>query len=86
VSQQNRSHEELLDLVAVYALGALNGEEAEYIAGHIAECDDCRREFEALKPAADAVALSVDDRLDAVNCPRMKSRLMEAVTRDLGTS
>jgi anti-sigma factor RsiW len=85
MTQQSRSHEELLDLVAVYALGALDGEEGREIALHIAQCEECRREFEALKPAAEAVALSVDDRLDAVNCPRMKSRLLEAVKRDLNS-
>lgn len=85
MNQQSRSHEELLDLVAVYALGALEGEEAREISTHIAHCDECRREFDSLKPAAEAVALSVDDRLNAVNCPRMKSRLLEAVMRDLNS-
>lgn len=74
-----RTHAEMLDLVAVYALGAVNAEEARYISAHLAVCDECRREYEALRPAADAVALSADDRLDARYCAGMKSRLMTAV-------
>jgi anti-sigma-K factor RskA len=79
MNRPDQSHEELLDLVAVYALGAVSADEARFISAHLALCEECRREFETLRPAAAAVALSVDDRLDARDCPRMKHRLMQAV-------
>lgn len=73
------SHGDLLDLVAVYALGAVNAEDARVVSAHLAVCPECREEYDALKPAADAVALSTDDRLDAIHCPPMKARLMQAI-------
>jgi anti-sigma-K factor RskA len=73
------SHDELLDLVAVYALGAVSEEEARNISAHIATCDECRAEYERLKLPADAVALSIDDRLDEAGNVRMKARLMQTV-------
>jgi anti-sigma-K factor RskA len=82
MNEMQRSHEELLDLVAVYALGAVSADEGRFISAHLAVCNECRREFDALRPTADAIALSVDDRLDAVDCPRIKSRLLKAVLAD----
>lgn len=73
------NHDELLDLVAVYALGAVSTEEARVVSAHIAVCDECRAEYERLKLPADAVALSVDDRLDERESPRLKARLMQAI-------
>ena len=78
-----RSHDEMLDLVAVYALGAVGADEARFISAHLATCEDCRREYEVLRPAADAVALSTDDKLDAKDSAPMKSRLMDAVRATL---
>ena len=73
------NHDELLDMVAVYALGAVSTGEARSISAHIAVCDDCRGEYDRLKLPADALALSVDDKLDAKDCPAMKDRLMAAI-------
>ena len=72
-------HDELLDLVAVYALGAVSPEEARTVTAHLAVCETCRAEYEKLKLPADAVALSVDDRLDETQCASMKERLMRAI-------
>jgi anti-sigma-K factor RskA len=79
MNEQRQSHDEMLDLVAVYALGAVSAEEARLVSAHLAVCSECRKEYDALKPAADAVALSTDDRLDARYCPPMKARLMQAI-------
>ena len=79
MSDVQLNHDELLDLVAVYALGAVSSEEARTVTAHLAVCDACRAEYEKLKLPADAVALSVDDRLNAVNCAPMKERLMQAI-------
>ena len=79
MSEVQANHDDLLDLVAVYALGAVSAEEARAVTAHLAVCAECRAEYERLKLPADAVALSVDDRLDAVNCAPMKARLMSAI-------
>jgi anti-sigma-K factor RskA len=79
MSERQQSHDDLLDLAAVYALGAVNAEDARAVSAHIAVCSECREEYDALKPAADAVALSADDRLDARYCLPMKARLMQAI-------
>jgi hypothetical protein len=73
------THDEMLDLVAVHALGALPAGEAAYASAHIALCDECRAEYEKLRPAADAIALEPDNILHARDCARMKNRLMTAV-------
>jgi anti-sigma-K factor RskA len=74
------SHEELLDNVAVYALGALPVAEAAEVAAHLKTCDSCRAEYEALRPAVTAVGVSAADYLDDV-CPgpMLKARIMREV-------
>ncbi|MBV8602083.1 MAG: anti-sigma factor [Candidatus Eremiobacteraeota bacterium] len=79
MSSMQASHDELLDLVAVYALGALGAEEARIASMHLAVCTECRAEYDALRPAADAVAYAADDRLDLVDCPRIKREIMRAI-------
>ena len=78
-------HDEMLDLVSVYALGALGSEQARFVTAHLATCEECRAEYQALRPAADALAHSADDRLNAVSCPQMKARTMQAVAADATT-
>jgi anti-sigma-K factor RskA len=84
MNEQRQSHDEMLDLVAVYALGAVSADEARLVSAHLAVCSECREEYDALKPAADAVALSADDRLDARYCPPMKARIMQAIDVQAG--
>jgi anti-sigma-K factor RskA len=75
----NDTHDAMLDLVAVYALGAVNADEARIVSAHIAVCPECRREYEALKASADAVALAADDQLDAHDGARLKERVMRSI-------
>jgi anti-sigma-K factor RskA len=72
-------HDAMLDLVAVYALGAVNADEARIISAHIAVCPECRREYDELKTSADAVALAADDQLDARHFASLKKRVMQAI-------
>ena len=57
----SRAHDrDMLDLVAVFALGGINattGECAE-VRAHLAECPQCREEYEVASAAAAAVGLS----------------------------
>jgi anti-sigma-K factor RskA len=70
---------EMLDMVAVYALGALTPDEARAVSEHIALCAECRAEYKALRPAADAVGFSAEERLDDAQSARLKSTLMQRI-------
>jgi len=73
------AHDAMLDLVAVYALGAVNADEARIVSAHIAVCAECREEYAKLKSSADAVALSADNQIDARYCPALKERVMRSI-------
>lgn len=71
------SHEELLNLADVYALGALDGDELTEFQGHLsAGCAECRAR---VKEAADALA-SLPNSIAPLKPPdRVKSRLFEQI-------
>ncbi|PZR58353.1 MAG: hypothetical protein DLM50_04380 [Candidatus Meridianibacter frigidus] len=77
------AHDELLDLVAVYALGALPAQDAAHVREHMAICPECSREYARLQPAVDAVARSAeactDPRNGAVPSELLKARIMKTV-------
>ncbi|MGA3038299.1 MAG: anti-sigma factor [Vulcanimicrobiaceae bacterium] len=72
-------HDAMLDLVAVYALGAVNADDARIVSAHIAVCPECRKEYMELKAAADAIALSADDQQDAHHASDLKARVMKSI-------
>jgi len=76
-------HQAMLDLVAVYALGALGASEHRIVTAHLLTCDNCRADFDALRPAADAIALVAEEPVDSATSVRMKQRLMAQVNRDV---
>jgi len=71
------SHEELLDLADVYALGALDGEELAQFQAHLsAGCAECQTR---VKDAGDALAM-VPQAITPLTPPdRAKSRLFEQI-------
>jgi hypothetical protein len=76
-------HDEFLDDVAVYALGAMSEAEAARIRTHIAQCATCRAEYEALLAPVSALALSAEacttgERGPQVS-PLLKRRIMRSV-------
>ncbi|MBV8723753.1 MAG: anti-sigma factor [Candidatus Eremiobacteraeota bacterium] len=78
------AHEELLDNVAAYALGALPPSDAAGVERHLRTCAECRREYESLRPAVTAVAYSAEacetaESGAAVASPLLKSRIMRKV-------
>jgi anti-sigma-K factor RskA len=78
------SHDELLDNVAAYALGALNASEAADVEKHLQTCERCREEYRFLRPAVTAVAHSAEACSDAafgavVASPLLKARVMKRV-------
>jgi anti-sigma-K factor RskA len=74
------SHDEMLDNVAVYALGVLPPVEARAVAAHLATCEECRREYDLLRPAVSAVGSSAQNYTDEL-CPGplLKARIMREV-------
>jgi anti-sigma-K factor RskA len=73
------SHDEMLDNVAIYALGALPPAEAAAVAAHLQTCAECRREYELLRPAVTAAGASAQADAGASPSPLLKARLMREV-------
>ena len=72
------AHDDMLDLVAVYALGSLPPGEAARVRAHIKTCAECRAEYEALRPAVNAVATSAEACSDAATGTTFPSQLIKA--------
>jgi anti-sigma-K factor RskA len=74
--------EQMLESVALYALGVLPREEAALVAAFIANDDAARSEYLDLRAAADALAHSAEEPVDSARSSRMKERLMARVRAD----
>lgn len=80
-------HDELLDTIAVYALGALPPKEAQAVREHLATCPECRDEYRLLRPAVDALGVSAEACPDAASAadavappgPLLKKRIMQQI-------
>ena len=83
------SHGAMLDDVAVYALGAMAPGDAKRVRDHIATCEACRTEYEALRPAAGALAYSAEACATGENGPHvsalLKPRIMREVRRTIAS-
>lgn len=55
------THDELKELLAPYALGAVTTEEERAVKSHIKSCEECMREAEGFSGAAASLALAVDE-------------------------
>lgn len=53
--------------------------EADDVRAHLAGCETCRAEVEALRPAVDTLALTGEEEVDAVTAARMKRRLLAQI-------
>ena len=53
-------HAEIRDLVAAFAIGAVDDEERREIERHLRTCDECRGEFEGYESAMGAMASTVE--------------------------
>jgi anti-sigma-K factor RskA len=74
------SHEARRDEIASYLLGALDPGEVADLEQHLAECGDCRRELERLRPAALVLPETVE-RVDPP--PGLRARIMDDVRADV---
>ena len=83
------AHDELLDSVAVYALGSLPKSEAAAVRAHLRTCAQCRAEYDVLRPAVDALSLSAEACIDGRSGPApshlLKARVMRTVQQESRT-
>ena len=72
---------DMLDDVAVYALGALPPADAAVVRRHIESCAECAEEYAKLKSVAAMIGMSAETKGDAENCPStlLKPRIMAQV-------
>jgi anti-sigma-K factor RskA len=78
--------EAMMDLVAAYALGVLPQSEAALVTAFILSDEEARAEYQALRPVADAIALSAEEPVDSARSARMKERLMSRVRAEAAAS
>lgn len=71
------AHDEMLDNVAAYALGALDGDEARVVSLHLHTCVECQAEYDALRPVVTAVGNAVGAEM--APSPLLKARIMREV-------
>lgn len=74
--------EQLLDLVAAYALGTLPASESSLVAAFILSDTEARREYDDARATANMIGLSAEEPVDSSRAARMKERLMAAVRDD----
>jgi len=55
---------DLLDSVALLALGTLSAGEAKELAAHVSTCDTCRREYAELRETAAIVGYAAELSVD----------------------
>jgi anti-sigma-K factor RskA len=87
MSDQQPYHD-MLDDVALYALGTLPAADAQRVRDHMATCAECRAEYAALAPAAALVGVSAETEGDLKNCPSalLKPRIMREIRASAATS
>ncbi len=87
MSDQQPYHD-MLDDVALYALGTLPAADAQRVRDHIATCSECRAEYAALAPAAALVGVSAETQGDLKDCPStlLKPRIMREIRKSAAPS
>ncbi|HEY4442164.1 MAG TPA: anti-sigma factor [Candidatus Elarobacter sp.] len=76
------TREEMMELVALYALGVLPRDQAALVAAFLAADDDARAEYHALRATADAIAVTAAEPVDSARSARMKERLSARIRAD----
>ena len=73
---------EYVELVPLYALHALSAADVTSVEAHLADCESCRRELEALRPVVDTFVAWPTDVLRPT--PSMWDRLARRIAADTG--
>ena len=69
------THDSIQELIPAYALGALDPQEAELFASHLAQCEPCREEIASYQDLVGVLALAVPERSAP---PELKGRILSA--------
>lgn len=72
-------HEQFADDLSLYALGALEGEERQFVERHLDECSACRQELEKLRGDVARLAFSVSGPPPPA---RARERLLAAIAKE----
>jgi hypothetical protein len=72
-------HHELRERLEAYSLGALDADEAETVAGHLATCDECRAEMAQLRRVTDALPTALEVTSPLRVHPSVKRRVLAAI-------
>lgn len=73
------THDQFAEDLALHAVGALQGEDRAALEKHLAECNDCRREFESLCGDASLLAMSTAGPRPPA---RSRQRFVEALAKE----
>ena len=71
----SRDHDEMLDLIAIAALGSLERQELAVVSLHLLSCDDCRAEYASLREVSTAIGFTAEAALDEERRVQMRARL-----------
>ncbi len=71
----SRDHDEMLDLIAIAALGSLERQELAVVSLHLLSCDDCRAEYASLREVSTAIGFTAEAALDEERSVQMRDRL-----------
>lgn len=83
MNNNNMDREEMLELVAAYALGTLPASEHRRVSTFMLTDAEARTEYDALRPAADLIGMSAEEPVDAARSARMKANLMATVRAEV---
>jgi anti-sigma-K factor RskA len=83
MNNNNVDREEMLELVAAYALGTLPASEHRRVSTFMLTDAEARAEYDALRPAADLIGMSAEEPVDAARSARMKANLMATVRAEV---
>jgi anti-sigma-K factor RskA len=85
----NIDHDEFIDDVAVYALGALPAAQAERMRAHLLICPECAGEYATMRNTTASLGLAAEARATGENgvqvSPFLKGRIMREVRATLAT-
>jgi anti-sigma-K factor RskA len=69
-------HKHISELIPAYALGCLDNDEAERVAGHLADCSDCQADLASYRQVVDELAYTAPT---ATPPPGLRDRLLETI-------
>jgi anti-sigma-K factor RskA len=75
----DQPYHDMLDDVALYALGTLPAADAQRVRDHMATCSECRAEYAALAPAAASIGMSAEGQ--AAPSALLKPRIMREIRK-----